>query len=176
MEQSISLTSVSKKAKIVTILLCLGCVFAIFLLIPADYRAYIVEMGYLRWTGLVALCAVILIPLHEGMHGLFFRLFGGKVSFGARLKTSFGPVFWATSPKMYSKRQFQIIGLAPQLLTVICLLMLGHFSPVVNIGLIITAVGNLLGGVFDIYISVLLRRFPAGVLVRDTMDGCVIYR
>jgi len=54
--------------------------------------------------------------------------------------------------------------------------MLGHFSPVVNIGLIITAVGNLLGGVFDIYISVLLRRFPAGVLVRDTRDGCVIYR
>src|SRR3990170_884282 len=50
---------------------------------------------------------------HELVHGLFFRIFGGKPRYGAGVKYFF-PYFYATSPgTAFRLRQMIIIGLAP---------------------------------------------------------------
>jgi hypothetical protein len=137
------------------------------------YGDFIVGFGTINWILLFMGCVVATIPLHEGMHGLFFRLYGGKVKFGAKLWSPLGPVFWATSKKMFPRRQFQMIGLAPQLLSVAlsAVIIFGGFPPIVQMGLIIVVAGNLLGGAFDIYLAILLRRYPSSVMVRDIQDG-----
>jgi len=129
------------------------------------------------WTGMILFSIVTVTVIHEGLHGLFFWIFGGRVKFGAKLKTSFGPVFWATSDKIFSKRQFRMISLAPQILTFACFLVifLAKLPPIYEIGLWIIAVGNLTGGGFDIYISLILGRFPAGSMFQDKQDGLTVY-
>lgn len=173
----ITLSTMPRRVKLAIILGGLLGTFVFAIPFGMIYGDYIVGFGAINWLLLFMGCVVATIPLHEGMHGLFFRLYGGKVKFGAKLKTPFGPVFWATSDKMFPRRQFQTIGLAPQILTAVLglLIILGDFSPMVQMGLIIVAVGNLLGGAFDIYLAVLLRRYPSSVMVRDIQDGLVIW-
>lgn len=174
MEQAITLKTMSLKVKLALMLTALGVSILFGLYLGMTYGRY---MSPLWWLLIFAIGIVATIPLHEGLHGLFFKIFGGKVSFGAKLKTPFGPVFWATSDKLYSKRQFQMISLAPQILTLVLVLLIVfvELPPVVEIGLFIIAAGNLCGGGFDIYISCKLTRFPAGVLIRDMKDGLMIY-
>jgi hypothetical protein len=168
----ITLSSMSKRVKVAIILAGLFGTFVFAVPFGVIYGDYIKGFGTANWIILFLGCVVATIPLHEGMHGLFFKLYGGKVKFGAKLKTPFGPVFWATSEKMFPRRQFQMISLAPQILTVVLWAVLASgVSPIVQMGLIIVAVGNLLGGAFDIYLAVLLRRYPSSVMVRDVQDG-----
>ena len=169
----ITLSTMPRRAKIAIILAGLLGTFVFSVPFGIIYGDFIVGFGTVNWVFLFLGCVVATIPLHEGMHGLFFRLYGGKVKFGAKLRTPFGPVFWATSEKMFPRRQFQMISLAPQLLTVALssFIALGGLPPIVQMGLIIVAVGNLVGGAFDIYLAVLLRRYPSSVMVRDIQDG-----
>ncbi len=169
----ITLSTMPRKVKVAIILLGFLGSFVFSVPFGIIYGDYIVGFGMVNWLLLFLGCVVATIPLHEGMHGLFFRLYGGKVKFGAKLRTPFGPVFWATSDKMFPRRQFQTIGLAPQILTVVLgvLISFGNFPPMVQMGLIIVAVGNLLGGAFDIYLAVLLKGYSSSVMVRDMRDG-----
>jgi len=169
----ITLSTMPRRVKIAIILGGLLGTFVFSVPFGIIYGDFIVGFGTVNWLLLFLGCIVAIIPLHEGMHGLFFRLYGGKVKFGAKLWTLLGPVFWATSEKMFPRRQFQTISLAPQLLTVVLTTLIAFvdFPPLVQIGLIIVAAGNLLGGAFDIYLAVLLRRYPSSVMVRDIQDG-----
>jgi hypothetical protein len=169
----ITLSTMPRRVKLAIILIGLFGTFVFAVPFGIIYGDYIIGFGTSNWFLLFLGCVVATIPLHEGMHGLFFRLYGGKVKFGAKLRTTFGPVFWATSEKMFPRRQFQTISLAPQILTVVlgALVALGSFPAIVQMGLIIVAVGNLFGGAFDIYLAILLRGYPSSVMVRDIQDG-----
>jgi hypothetical protein len=172
----VNLDTISPKDKWAIILIAFGIMMAFSWLAGMNYGTYIVSLGIWKWFTLFMVCLSIVIPLHEGLHALFFRLFGGKVRFGATLKTRLGPVFWATSDKLFPKRQFRIIALAPQVLTLICIVIaLFDIPTICKLGLWIIAAGNLAGGGFDIYISCLLGRFPAGALFQDQKDGIQVY-
>lgn len=173
----ISLSSMSRKTKVLIILVALFVTFLFSDLFALKYGAYVFGMATRDWVLLFLVCLLVTIPLHEGLHGLFFHLFGGRVSFGAKMWTAFGLVFWASSDKLYTRKQFTIISLAPQILTLILLpVVIWASLPVMwEMGLFIIAVGNLCGGGFDIYISLKLKRFPAGYMYQDTKDGLNVY-
>lgn len=50
-------------------------------------------------------CALVEIVAHEGLHGLFFKLFGGDVSIGIK-RTKLGPIFWTSSSILYSRIKY----------------------------------------------------------------------
>lgn len=132
----------------------------------------------IQLLAVAVISVIVVIVLHEGLHGLFFWVFGGKVRFGASFRTGMGPAFWASSPGgLFSKNQFQIIGLAPQLLTMLLLLLL-TFASLPNIlayPILLGAAFNVGVGCLDIFTIFLLRRYPKGVLVEDTKDGLRIW-
>ena len=125
----------------------------------------------IEWL-IVAIIACIGVTLiHEGLHGLFFKIFGGDVKFGVA-KSSLGPAPYATSLTYLPRSRFQLVGLAPQLLTIACLIgLLTSPPPMVAVGLIIVAAGNLGGGCFDLYTVKWLNRFPREYKVLDIKDG-----
>lgn len=129
-------------------------------------------------VGIFIAVLVAVTVLHEGLHGLFFWLFSGRVRFGAKLWSSMGPVFWASSPgRPIPRIKFQIIALAPQLLTILLLLVLAlaPLSNTLTYALVLAAALNLGGGCLDIYVAILLRKWPGSVLVEDVKDGFKVY-
>lgn len=133
----------------------------------------------LRATFVCMVVALIcVIVLHEGLHGLFFRLFGGRPKFGFKAKTKMGPAFYVTAPgSHFTKRQFIVIVIAPQILTVVSFLVLGfaHLSYVIELGLLLLSVFNLTGGALDAYMFLVLVRQPRDILAEDTITGIKLW-
>lgn len=126
--------------------------------------------------GLLIGVVVVTIVLHEGLHGLLFRLWSEKVKFGCRT-TVFGPVFYATSPgSFFTRNQMVLIALAPQALTILALI--GLYTTTVEWVQFVFASAaalNLCGGCGDIATILLLSKYPRTVLVEDKLDGVAIY-
>jgi hypothetical protein len=140
------------------------------------------EMHLSRTSANATLIAMLIgtavfVPAHEAMHGLIFWLYTRRVTFGFKPWTGLGPVFYAASAgSRFSRCQYQLACLAPQLLTV--LLALTGALPVpdaVAIALAYAATLNLGGGVIDIFVAARLSRFPGGAVVEDSEDGMEVY-
>lgn len=121
---------------------------------------------------LVEMFAIIVI--HEGIHGLFFKLFNpkGKVKFGFKQGMAY-----ATSPgSMYSKSKFLIILLAPFVLITFALygLYVIHWMP--RFIFILFAAFHTSACVGDFYFSYLILRTPKGIYVEDTEQGINFYQ
>lgn len=130
-----------------------------------------IGLSFTDWLVAIIVACVSVTLIHEGLHGLFFKIFGGDVKFGIA-KSSLGPAPYATSLTYLPRFRFQIVGLAPQLLTIACLIsLLTSPPPMVAVGLIIVAAGNLGGGCFDLYTVKWLNRFPREYRVLDIKDG-----
>ena len=128
-------------------------------------------------SGVALGCTIIVVALHEGLHGLAFRSFGGDVSFGVRWKTKWGPVPWASSSKLFPRLQSQAIALAPQVLTIglLAVFLVGDITVVARWLCLVLAGMNLCGGFFDMYVAKWLSRYDKGCLVKDTQDGVQVF-
>lgn len=134
------------------------------------------EIGIAKSWVVLAICLPIVIIAHEGLHGLFFKAFGGRVQFGVK-KTKMGPVAYTKSPDPYSKYQFLAAALAPQILTIAALIALPLVSsPTIAFALMISAIGNLSGGCMDIFMVVWLKKFPKDIIIKDAGDGIGVFR
>lgn len=167
-----------RRKKIGLLLLCGGLLLSVM-----DLGEYLgvpkaKEVGTLQSVlSLVVVIAPVII-LHEGLHGLFFWLFTGKTKFGAKLWSSLGPVFYASSPgSLIPRARIQIVALAPQALTILLFstAVLVSMPAVVSHSLLLAAALNLGGGGLDIYFTWSLRKYPRTVLVEDLKTGCKIY-
>lgn len=104
---------------------------------------------------LVYLAAMV---VHELVHGLFFRFFGGRPRYGAGI-TLFVPYFYATSPGRFSPRQMIIIGLAP-LVTISAVSVAGAIVAPTLVGyLAVVFIGNAAGAVGDLWMASRLGAF-----------------
>ena len=172
---SITLKDIPKGIKASAVLMCLGIV----MLLNACGWYMGAYTGDLRQNyimmGMAVGCTALVVVLHEGLHGLFFRLFGGDVSFGVKWKTIFGPVFWASSSKLFPRVQSQTVALAPQLLTIVMLVVAVQLSATAQWLCLLMAGMNICGGAFDMYVAMRLRKFARACLVADTRDGVQVF-
>lgn len=132
---------------------------------------------FLAATWLHALIAGLLtFPLHELAHGLLFKVWTGKVKFGAGM-TKIGPAFYATSPRArLSRNRTLAITLAPQVLTALYLfLSCLPFIEAVHIVAVLCLVFNFAGGLGDFYVILQILRYPKELQVEDTAMGASFY-
>lgn|GEM_PF-1111108 len=117
------------------------------------------------------------VVAHELVHGLFFRLFGGRPRYGAGTKY-FLPYFYATSPgDAFSVRQMVVIGLAP-LLTLSTLSLFGALVAPALVGYFaVVFVGNTAGAVGDLWMTSRLVAFAKvkDATVVDLVDGMAVH-
>jgi hypothetical protein len=127
-------------------------------------------------TGMVV-SLVLAIILHETIHGVFFKIFGGEPRFGAGI-TSFFPYFYATSPDThFSVRQMYVIGLAPFILLSLALLAGGAMFPMIGSYFAVAFVINFSGAIGDLWLCSQLIRFQrlTGVTIVDHKSGLAVY-
>ncbi len=122
----------------------------------------------------IILIFVISIPLHEGLHGLAILRSGHKPRYGMMLSKG---AFYATADNaLFWRDDFIFIALAPIVgisligLALVYLLpdTLGYY---VGLGVVFNA-ANSIG---DLWMTVVVRRYPQGALVRDQADSIRIY-
>jgi len=149
-------------------------ILAAFVVVPIWLRGEFIFV-FAVWQPLATIAAMIaVILLHELVHGLSFRLFGGgKPTYGHKLPFY---LYAACENRYITKRSYVVIALAPLVvitvvLAVVCALVPGSWFWVVYFALVINAVGS----VGDIYISLLLTRMPKDVLVVDSGTAMQIY-
>lgn len=134
--------------------------------------------GFIR-IGLWLVVCVFATILHEGLHGLFFWRFTGKVKFGFKLWSETGPIAYATSlNSILSKHRMMMVTIAPQILTIVLLMLIGlvGLPNLLRYGLLNMAAFNLGGGCFDLYFIFLVLKEKGKIFVEDTMTGVVLYK
>ena len=165
----LTLKTISRRTKWGILLLGFILSFSMMGLLAWGHIPY--NINLIDWLIVVIVACAVVTIVHEGLHGLFFKIFGGDVKFGVA-KSSLGPTPYATSLTYLPRSRFQLVALAPQLLTIACLIgLLTSPPPMVAVGLIIVAAGNLGGGCFDLYTAKWLNRFPREYKVLDIKDG-----
>ncbi|MBI1277933.1 MAG: hypothetical protein GC179_07375 [Anaerolineaceae bacterium] len=126
------------------------------------------------WWLWITLIFIVSIPIHEGLHGLAILRTGHKPRFGMMLSKG---AFYATADNaLFWRNDFIFIALAPIVgITVIGLVLiyllpdsLGYY---VGLGIVFNA-ANSIG---DLWMTVVVRRYPKDTLVRDQADSIRIY-
>ena len=139
-----------------------------------------VTSGEINIIELIAILPVLLIILgiHEGIHGIFFKLFcpENKVKFGVILKSG---MLYATSPgSIYTRFQMITIALAPFVVLTMVLTILYSFHVISPMIYVLLASIHASGCVGDFYYTCILAfKFKEKkIMVEDTDKGITIYQ
>lgn len=147
-----------------------------FLLSPSFPKSFTATLGLSQISIVLLtmiLTTVLVLLVHETIHGLCFWLFTRKRPlFG--LKWGYA---YASAPEWYIPRGPSVAnGLAPLVAITLCGLALFPFVPFMVTSILIFALTiNAAGAVGDLYVVSLLLTKPASILVRDYGDGMVVY-
>lgn len=120
-----------------------------------------------------AITMVVVMFLHEMIHGLFYWLFtGSRPKFGFKVLYAY-----AAAPGWYVPRpQFFVVGAAPLVLLSLLGLALLMFIPWVAVPwVLIGLILNATGAIGDLYMLARLIVVPGKVLIEDQADGITWY-
>lgn len=137
-----------------------------------DFMA-IGRTGIAGFIGLLVGVTVVMIVVHEGLHGLFFWLYTHeKPRFAFK-----GFYAYAAMPGWYlPRREYLITALAPLVgITVLGVLGLALLPGKADAPLLLLLILNTSGAVGDLWIAGALLRAPAGVLGSDSGDSAELY-
>ena len=134
---------------------------------------------YQPWIYVQLFLGFIILPiatfgLHEWVHGLAFRAFGGTPHYGVGMKYLL-PYAYATAPgQLFSRNAFLVIALAPLIvLNSLALLLLSLFPQLAWLGWVVVL--NTSGAIGDLWTAATICRYPASVKVEDRESGFAIY-
>lgn len=116
--------------------------------------------------------AAVLV-LHEAVHGMLFRVFGGRVRFGARLLGRVMPVLYATSDVRMPRNRYLVVCLGPLVIISLGLLVVGILADgdgTALLALLLMAV-NTGGSLGDMMMAHKLRQHDHRTLFQDREDG-----
>lgn len=175
MIDSITLKDIPRRIKASVVLMAIAV--AVLQNLYGWHQGVFVGREPLHLVGMVLGCTAMVMVLHEGLHGLAFRLFGADVSFGVKWRSKYGPLFWTLSSRLLSRMRSQIVALSPQILSIGLLVAVasGGLSAIGSWLCLLGAGMNLCGGCFDMYVARRLGRFPRACLVKDTIDGVQVF-
>ena len=125
--------------------------------------------------GAVLLGVLLAMGLHELTHGLTMQLFGAKPKYGILWK---GGMLYATSPGYaYPRNNYIIIALAP-FVVISTLVIVGMWLLQGTLWvplLALCGIFNASGAVGDMWMTMIVLRYPATAYVMDERDGLRIF-
>jgi len=152
-----------------------GIITASFGLVLVSVDIWFQEFTTIPWWRILPVFVAVFV-LHELAHGILFKIWTGKVEFGAGM-TKFGPVFYAASPGCRLPRnRIIVVALAPQILSLLFFVLayLPFIDEIHNM-LIVAGVMNLSGGVGDFYSILQMLRYSKELQVEDSPTGMKFY-
>ncbi len=157
--------------------------------IPLFIASLLVFYGLAAWLGRLPLSGHIsllqgiglliglpfVLVLHELVHGLVMRYFGAHPRYGVMWKQL---MFYATSPGYaFPRRRYLYVALAPLVvISVLAVLAMLPLAGTTWVGLwALLASVNAAGAIGDLWISLVVLRYPPRAYVIDERDGMRIY-
>lgn len=131
--------------------------------------------GNSPWLFLAA--AIATIVLHELVHGLFFKIFGGSPTYGAGI-SGILPYAYATSVgDRFTPRQMYAIGAAPLFLVTSLAVGAGLAFPAAVPYMLLAVVINVGGAIGDLWLMREMARFSglSNVTFEDRRDGLAVF-
>ncbi|SFL26756.1 Putative zincin peptidase [Halogranum rubrum] len=124
-------------------------------------------------VGVVLLLSVGTIVVHELLHGVAMKRYGGKPRYGAGVAYFVLPYAYATTDTEFTRNQFIVVALTPLVvITAVGVpLMLLLDLPVLAVPLAL----NIGGAVGDLWMVRILLRYPADVDVVDDVTGLRVF-
>jgi hypothetical protein len=110
----------------------------------------------------------VVLPLHEGIHGLAFAFWGGKPYYGAKLPFA---LYCGAKDQVFRRNQYLVVGLAPLVIITLAAIVFTLLAPGLAVYTLFGSIGNFSGAAGDIWVALKLLRQPAHVLVEDTSSG-----
>lgn len=137
--------------------------------LPASFDFGLVELMMIIVGILLALI------VHELTHGMVMQMFGAKPRYGALWKQM---MFYATAPGFsFTRNNYIVIALAPlifiSILVVLGMWLLQGTLWVALLG--ICGIMNASGAVGDMWITMLVLRYPATAYIMDERDGVRVF-
>lgn len=158
-------------------------VLSMLVAVVAGYLTFVIAFGGESGTinfdlvGLAITVGIIVVVLvvHEGIHGLAFVAYGGRPTFGAGMMGKVMPYFYCTSLRQrLSVARYLMVALAPTIV-VNGALIAALCSPVARWFVVPFAV-HMGGCIGDWFLVFRALRAPRGSLVEDMKDGLIIHR
>ncbi|HLI71091.1 MAG TPA: DUF3267 domain-containing protein [Ktedonobacteraceae bacterium] len=161
-------------ARLSLLLFVLGGIFFIVL----NLGAYIWRTGQhgaslnggevLLWIVINVLGYVIMLPLHEFLHGVAIAFLGGRPHYGARLPFA---LYCGAKDQAFPRNYYIVIALAPFVLISLAGIIFTLLAPGLAPYTLLATVGNVSGAAGDLLVVQRQRMLPASVLVEDLETG-----
>ena len=123
----------------------------------------------------VILAVPLVVIFHELVHGLVMQVFGARPTYGVLWKQM---LFYATSPGYaFRRNDYVIIALAPFVfISILAVLGMWLFQGTVWMVLFWTCgIINASGAAGDLWITIMVLRYPAAAYVMDERDGIRVF-
>ncbi len=122
----------------------------------------------------IAVALVVMLPVHEMVHGLFFWWFAGqRPRFGVK-----GLFLYAAAPPdvYFPRNQFLIVGLAPLVLLTLVGLSLILIAPVGAVSMLsLFVIFNVAGAAGDVVMALRFLPYSPDSLIQDQDTGVIVY-
>lgn len=122
----------------------------------------------LFWLLINIISYVLVLPLHELLHGLAFALWGGKPYYGTKLPLA---LFCSAKNQLFPRDYYFVVGLAPLVVITLAGIIFTLLAPALSPYILMATVGNVSGAAGDLWVVRRLRAVPASAFVEDLETG-----
>ena len=146
--------------------------FVVALVLYALLALHTLEAAQIPYV-LTVLTPILVLPVHEALHGIGFLAFGGRPKFGAGIKGG-APYLFATCPgKRFSWGQTLVIGALPLIVIDAAALALAGYSPLVVPAML--AFGfNTAGAIGDLWMIAVILQTPRTATFEDNDEPAMV--
>jgi hypothetical protein len=120
------------------------------------------------WVALNIVGYIVILPVHELIHGLSFILWGGKPHFGTRLPLA---LFCGARGQLFRRSHYLVVGLAPLVVLTVLGVVITLLAPGIASYLLLAFAGNVSGAAGDVMVAQRISRLSSRVLIEDTETG-----
>lgn len=120
------------------------------------------------WVVINVLSYVVMLPIHELIHGITIALLGGKPHYGTKLPFA---LYCGAKDQIFSRNYYLVIALAPLVLISLAGIVFTLLAPGFSSYVLLAVAGNISGAAGDLWVVRRLRTFPTSILVEDLETG-----
>src|SRR5712692_3677190 len=124
--------------------------------------------GLIVWIAINIVSYLVILPIHEAIHGVAFAFWGGKPYYGAKLPLA---LYCGAKDQLFRRNQYLVVGLAPLMVITLAAIIFTLLSPALASYIIFATVGNVSGAPGDVWVGARLLRLPGTALVETRETG-----
>jgi Putative zincin peptidase len=123
---------------------------------------------FFLWLGINIVAYIVILPVHEVLHGIAFALWGGKPYFGTKLPLA---LYCSARDQIFPRNYYLVIGLAPLIVITLAGIIFILLAPALSAYVLFATIGNVAGAAGDLWVVRRLRALPASAFIEDLETG-----